>query len=113
MTNAEPAWHKTVLFTELDDEEPTQVKIGDHIIALCKVEEDVFAINDICTHEHAFLSDGIIEDGCVECPLHMALFDIKTGEAQTPPAVVGLQTYKTKVEDGYVWVGIDEPPIKT
>ena len=106
MIDSEQGWHKTVLFTELDDEEPTQVKIKSHTIALCKVGDEVFAINDICTHEHAFLSDGIIEDGCVECPLHMALFDIKTGSAQSPPAVVDLQTYATKVEDEYVWVEI-------
>jgi len=106
MTNPELSWHKTVLFADLDDEEPTQVKIEDHTIALCKIGEEVFGINDICTHEHAFLSDGIIDDGCVECPLHMALFDIRTGKAQSPPAVVDLKTYATKVEDSFVWVGI-------
>lgn len=99
-------WHKTVTMSDLDDEEPTQVKFADKTIAICLLDEEVFAIDDICTHEHAFLSDGLIEDGCVECPLHLALFDIKTGKAQRLPATVDLKTYATRVEDGIVWVGI-------
>ena len=106
MTDSDLVWHKTVLFSELDDEEPTQVKIEDKIIALCKVDDEVFGISDICTHEHAFLSDGIIEDGCVECPLHMALFDVKSGKVQTPPASVDLETFAVRVEDGVVFVGV-------
>ncbi len=53
-----------------------------------------------------YLSDGIIDDGCVECPLHLALFDIKTGKVQSAPATVDIQTYPTRVEDDFVWVGI-------
>ncbi len=106
MTNSETHWHETVLFLELDEEEPTQVKIADKVIALCKVADAVFAIDDICTHEHAFLSDGIIADGCVECPLHQALFDVKTGKALTPPALTDLKTYSTRIENGRVWVAI-------
>jgi nitrite reductase/ring-hydroxylating ferredoxin subunit len=106
MNDSELTWYETILFSELDDEEPTQVKIADQTIAICKIDKEVFAINDICTHEHAFLSDGIIEDGCVECPLHLALFDVKTGKALTAPATVDLVSYATKLEDGKVYVGI-------
>ena len=65
---------------------------------------DAFAINDICTHEHTFLSDGVIEDGCVECPLHQALFDVRTGKALTAPAIVDVKTYLTKIENNVVFV---------
>lgn len=106
MTDSQTTWHKAVPFSELDDEEPTQLEIQDQVIALCKVGDEVFAISDICTHEQAYLSDGIIEDGCVECPLHMALFDIKTGKAMTEPASVDLKTFPVRMEDGVVWIEV-------
>lgn len=103
MSNDE-SWHRVADFDELDEEEPTQVKIGEKIIAICKLGDEAFAINDICSHEHAFLSDGMIDGDCIECPLHMALFDIKSGEAKTPPATEAIATYPTRLEDGDVWV---------
>ncbi len=99
-------WRRAVPFSQLDDEEPTQVRIDDKLIALCKLGDQVFAVDDICTHEHASLSDGIIENGCIECPLHQALFDIRTGKALSPPAVIDLTVYSAKIEDGVVWVGV-------
>ena len=104
MNDTQLVWHETVLFSELDEEEPTQVKIDNQVIAICKVEDEAFVINDICTHEHAFLSDGVIEDGCVECPLHQALFDVRTGKALTAPAIVDVKTYLTKIENNVVFV---------
>ncbi len=99
-------WIRTVPFSQLDDEEPTQVRINDKLIALCKLGDQAFAVDDACTHEHAWLSDGIIEDGCIECPLHQALFDIRTGKALTPPAIIDLAVYSVKIENGMVWVGV-------
>ena len=106
MNNTTKTWQKVIGFSELDDEEPSQIKIGNKVIAICKLGDQAYAIDDICTHEHAFLSDGIIDDDCVECPLHMALFDIRTGEARALPATEGLQIYPTRIEDGTVWVEI-------
>ncbi len=107
MTANDLTWHETVAQADLDDEEPTQVKIGEIIIAICKLDDGIYAIDDICTHEHAYLSDGFMEDGCVECPLHQALFDIKTGKAMSAPAMVDLKTYATKIDQGMVFVGIN------
>ena len=104
--NDEANWHETVALSELDDEEPTQVKIGDTYIAICRLEDTAYAIADICSHEHAYLSDGIIENGCVECPLHQALFDIKTGKALTAPATEDVSTFPVKIIDGVIWVNI-------
>ncbi len=99
-------WHRAIPFSQLDDEEPTQIRVDDKLIALCKLDDQAFAVDDICTHEYASLSDGIIEDGCLECPLHQALFDIRTGKALTLPAVIDLAVYSVKIEDGIVWVGV-------
>ncbi len=89
----------------LDPGEPTQVRVANKMIALCRDGDEVFAISDICSHEFAFLSDGILEDGCVECPLHQARFDFRTGEAVSAPATENIPVYPVRIEGDIVWVG--------
>ena len=56
------------------------------------------ATDNICTHEYAQLSDGWLEDGCIECPLHAARFDVRTGKALCAPAEQDLDVFETRVE---------------
>ena len=67
---------------------------------------EFFATDNVCTHAYALLSDGYLEDGCIECPLHQARFDIRTGQALCAPATLDLKTYPVKVEGEDVLVGI-------
>lgn len=46
-------WHEVIALDELEDEEPTPVQVGDTPIALVRVDDDVFALHDVCTHEVA------------------------------------------------------------
>lgn len=101
-------WHTAIALCELDAEQPSQIKLGELVIAICLLDGKVYAINDLCSHKSAFLSDGIIQDDCVICPYHLAQFDIKTGEPRTLPALTAVPTYPTKVDDGMVLVGIPE-----
>lgn len=89
--------------------EPVQVYEYKGIpIAVFKLEEGYFAINDTCSHEKFSLSEGDI-DGCeVECPLHGAVFDIKTGKNLSLPAVLPVKSYPVKVEDGNIMLEVDE-----
>ena len=61
------------------------VIVNGHEIALYEMDGDIFATDDICTHAYAKLSDGWMEKGEIECPLHAGRFDIKTGKATAPP----------------------------
>ncbi len=79
------------------------------VIAVFNLEDGFYAINDECSHDEASLSDGEIVEKCqVECPLHGAKFDIKTGENLSFPAVVPVQAYPTKVEGGDVYVQVED-----
>jgi len=98
-------WHRAGRLSALDPREPAQVRIANKMIALCRDGDEVFAISDICSHEFAFLSDGVLEDGCVECPLHQARFDFRTGRAVAPPATEDIAVYPTRVDGDVVWVG--------
>jgi MocE subfamily Rieske [2Fe-2S] domain protein len=67
---------------------------------------NTFATDGICTHEHAYLSDGLVMDDIIECPKHNGRFDYKTGEAKGAPVCVDLKTYQVKVEDGKVLIDV-------
>ena len=99
-----PIWHRVADEADLALEQPLGIRVGDVQIALVRLEDGIHAINDVCTHEYALLSEGYCEDGKLECPLHQAMFDIRTGKALSEPAEVDVATYPVKVEDGAVFV---------
>jgi 3-phenylpropionate/trans-cinnamate dioxygenase ferredoxin subunit len=75
-------------------------------VAVFRLEDGFFATDDTCTHALSSLAEGYIEDGTVECEFHFAKFDIRTGRAMTPPAVIPLVTYPVAVRDGIVYVDL-------
>ena len=68
-----------------------------------------YAVEDLCTHADALLSPGWLEDRCVACPVHGARFDLRTGEALTPPAHGAVRTFPVDVVDGRVFLEVPEP----
>ena len=103
---SEVTFHKVATISDLDEDEAMQIVVEGKEIALINRGGELFALDDICTHAYASMSDGYIEGDCIECPLHGAQFDIKTGKAVTPPATEDLASYGVKVEDGDVYVGL-------
>ncbi len=101
-----PSWHRVTELENLGPEVPFPLRIGDSQVCVVRLEDGIFAINDVCTHEYALLSDGYFEDGKLECPLHQACFEVRTGKALNEPADVDVVTYPTKVEDGVVFVQV-------
>jgi 3-phenylpropionate/trans-cinnamate dioxygenase ferredoxin subunit len=76
-------------------------------LAVFRVDGELFAIDDTCTHQDASLADGWVEGCAVECPLHAACFDLRTGMPSGPPAKVAVRTHEVTVDDaGFVYVGI-------
>jgi 3-phenylpropionate/trans-cinnamate dioxygenase ferredoxin subunit len=81
-----------------------RVVADDREIAIFNVDGELFATDDICSHEEASLSDGELDDHVVECPLHGARFDVRTGKALSLPAVRPIDTFPVRVVDGKVEV---------
>ncbi len=75
-------------------------------ICVTKIGDEVFAIDDTCSHSDASLSEGDITDFKIECWLHGAEFDLRTGQALTLPAVQALETYAVKIDGNSVTVEI-------
>ena len=95
-------WIPIAKADQLQDDEVLAVNTGALKLALYRSEGDYFVTDNVCTHQYALLSDGYLEDGCIECPLHQARFDIRTGKAQCAPATEDIKTYPVKVENGEV-----------
>ncbi len=79
-------------------------EVEDHIIAVFRVEGNVYAIDDVCTHDGGPLAEGELEGHAVACPRHGAKFDIRTGEALSMPAIKPTATFEVKVENDEVFV---------
>ncbi|WP_433782082.1 bifunctional 3-phenylpropionate/cinnamic acid dioxygenase ferredoxin subunit [Actinomycetospora sp. CA-101289] len=73
-------------------------------IAVFNADGELFAIDDTCTHQDASLSDGWLEGCAVECPLHAACFDLRTGRPSGPPAKKPVRTHQVTVTEGVVYV---------
>ena len=107
MTDADTGnWYFAGNADDFDDEDIEQVKIGLLAIAVYRAKGGFYATQDLCTHERAYLSDGVLIDCVVECPFHQGRFDVRTGKAVSVPAFVPLKTYPLKVVDGKIYVNV-------
>lgn len=102
-------WVRTIAVEDLEANNMTRTVLDDgHVIALIRLEDGIYALDDTCTHAEASLSAGDIVGEHVRCPLHGAEFEIPTGRVKSFPAVVGVNSYETKVEDDTILVKYEE-----
>lgn len=102
----DPAWHDTLRLVHLEESIPRDVQLGSRSLVLVKVGETIHALDGICTHAFALLSDGFVEGGAIECPLHAARFDLATGRVLDGPAETNLKTYPVRLYGDVVQVGL-------
>jgi len=102
-------WKAVVPIGDLGDDEVRGVAVDGVDIAVYRTDGAYFATSNICTHSYARLCDGYLDGTIIECPLHQAEFDIKTGEVLGGPTQTPLKTYSTRVRDGWVEVDISDP----
>ncbi len=89
-----------------------QYQVEGRPVALCNVDGEIYALEDICTHAFAHLSEGGLQGDQIKCPLHGAKFDVKSGKALSLPAVKAVPTHEVKVEDGVVYVALNPKRVK-
>jgi nitrite reductase/ring-hydroxylating ferredoxin subunit len=97
-------YHPVARLDHLKPDYPLRVRIGAHDIAIYLFDGEVYATDNICTHAYASLAEGLVDGDTVECPLHGACFNFRTGQALTGPTSVDLRTYPVRVEEGSVMV---------
>ena len=105
-------FHKLAAADELAPGEIKQYRVEDRFVALCNVDGEFHAFEDVCTHQFTHLSDGEFAGSEVKCPLHGARFDVTTGAAKSLPAVKPVPKHEVKVEDGTVYVALNPKRVK-
>ena len=101
------SWTRVAATAEVAEGQCLSVRVGSKEIALYHLPGGEFrATDNICTHEYAMLSEGWMENGCIECPLHAAQFDIRTGKALSAPADSDLAVFEVKVEGADLMIRI-------
>jgi 3-phenylpropionate/trans-cinnamate dioxygenase ferredoxin subunit len=84
------------------------VSVGENRIAVFRVADEVFAIGDRCSHAEASLAEGEVFGTDVECPRHGSEFDLRTGNPMSLPATSPVPTYRVTVEDGTVFLLLED-----
>ena len=86
--------------------EARYVEVAGKQIALFNLEGRFYAIDDTCTHRGGALSEGEVAGEEVTCPLHGAVYNIKTGAVLGPPAPQGVPSYRVRVQGADVEVEV-------
>lgn len=85
-----------------------RVKIGDLAVAIVRTKADeVFALDDKCSHGEISLSEGFVDNETIECWAHGAKFSLATGEALTLPAFEPVAKYEVIIDNGDIFLEID------
>ncbi len=99
---------KVCSLSELKEGQVRGFSVNGREIILALAAGTVYALDNLCTHDGGDLGDGELKNGHVECPRHGAWFDIKTGAATRMPAVEMIQTYDVKIENGDIFVAVND-----
>lgn len=103
----EATWHTVAQEVDLDPDFPLGVAIGELRVGVYRCNGALHAMEDVCPHAFALLTQGFVEDGKVECPLHAAQFDIATGKCLSEIGQRDLKKFPVRVVDGAVQVCVD------
>jgi nitrite reductase/ring-hydroxylating ferredoxin subunit len=105
-------FHKLAPANEVAPGEVKQYEVEGRWVALCNLDGELYALEDVCTHAFAHLSEGGLEGDRIKCPLHGAKFDVRTGVPTSLPAVKPVPKHEVKIEDGYVYVALNPKQVK-
>lgn len=92
------SWISVCNVDDVNEDQPKAIEINDKKIGVFLLEDHFYAIENVCPHAYALLTEGFIEDQSVECPLHEAIFDIPSGELKSGPGCRNLCTYPVRIE---------------
>ena len=81
-------------------------QVGDREIAVCNADGELYAIDNVCTHDEGSLDQGELIGFEVECPRHGARFDVRSGEVTEEPAILPIDTFVVRVDEDEIKVDV-------
>jgi 3-phenylpropionate/trans-cinnamate dioxygenase ferredoxin subunit len=100
-------WQDVAAAADVAEDAPLAVKIGEREIGIYALNGSYYALEDVCPHAYALLSQGFVDGEEIECPLHGAKFHIPSGRCTKEPADRDLARYEVRVEGGRLFVRAD------
>ena len=102
-------WIEISTLNALTDGAYERFEFDDVDVLVFRKGDNVYAIEDLCTHDGAELCGGLYIDGEIECPRHGARFCVKTGQALSAPAYGQVSTFPIRIsEDGVIELQVDD-----
>ncbi|GAB4003555.1 non-heme iron oxygenase ferredoxin subunit [Nocardioides ultimimeridianus] len=99
-------FERVASLSDIPEDEAIKVVVDRYDVALARHEDEVFALQDLCSHANVALSEGEVDDCTVECWLHGSRFDLRTGKPTGLPATEPVATFPTEIRDGDVYVDV-------
>jgi 3-phenylpropionate/trans-cinnamate dioxygenase ferredoxin subunit len=100
------AWRQIITRDKVSPDAPFAFQVEEREFAIFQVGDSYHALDNICPHAFALMSEGFVEGDKVECPLHGAVFHIPTGLCLAPPADSDLKSYPVRVEGDQILVDV-------
>lgn len=100
-------WVKIIELSELKNKQSVAMSLSGVTLLLVYANDNIYCVENRCSHEDFPLSDGVIEDGTIECPEHGSKFDLQTGQPSCFPATSPIATYRVKIENGFVYCNLN------
>ena len=99
----------TISLADLAPGTARRIVVGGVPVAVVRIDDDVYAIGDTCSHAQVSLSEGEVwcDEREIECPKHGSTFSLETGEPLTLPATQPVPVYGVEVVDGTVIVTVE------
>jgi nitrite reductase/ring-hydroxylating ferredoxin subunit len=102
-------WVRAAALADFAGRDVLGVRCGGHRLAIYALPDGYHATSDVCPHMGAPLSRGCVVDAFVECPMHHALFDIRTGVSDGAVTAQNVRTFPVKVEGADLYVDLPPP----
>ena len=99
-------WVKACSIDKVSSDQLYGFHHNDKQILLANLGGKIYATDLICTHAEADLSNGMLSEEGVRCPLHLSVFNLETGIPQNPPAEKPLKTYNVKIDQSEIYVEV-------
>ncbi len=109
--DSDAGWHDVAARDQLDADFPLGVEVNGQKVGVFLLGDQVHALEDVCPHAFALLSQGFQEDGVIECPLHAARFEVATGKCLSEIGQRDIHCYPVRVQAGRVAIQIPVDPV--
>jgi 3-phenylpropionate/trans-cinnamate dioxygenase ferredoxin component len=102
------AFQRVCALADLTDSVPLKVDVDGLDVAVVQHDDEVFAIEDECSHAAVALSEGEVEDCTIECWLHGSRFDLRTGKPTGLPATQPVPVFPVRIDGDDVLIDLGE-----